>query len=59
MPETNTELLWFFDALLDDNLAMPQHAIIDAEGFTVVGMTPMTEKVAREICQIHNSTISG
>ncbi len=57
--KTPTELLWFFDAWLDDNLAMPHHAIIDAEGFAVVGMTPMTEKVAREICQSHNSTISG
>lgn len=57
--KTPTELLWFFDALNVQNPVMPQHAIIDAAGFTVVGMATMTEKVAREICRSHNSTISG
>jgi len=51
------ELKWYYEPLENPDPGMPQHAIIDEEGYIVVGMAHMRESVAREICDNHNKLL--
>lgn len=57
MAKPTSELKWYFEAYENADPGMPQHAIIDEEGFVVVGMAHMRESVAREIVQNHNEKL--
>ena len=51
------KLKWYVEHYDNSDPGMPQHAIIDEEGFIVVGLAHMRESVAREICDNHNTLI--
>lgn len=48
---------WFIAFCHTEDIGKPQHAIIDSEGFTIIGATFMTEQTAREVVESHNQKI--
>lgn len=50
---------WYIEASTDNsnNLAWPSYAIVDSEGYTVLGMTKIHKSDVEHIVSMHNSSI--
>ena len=52
------EQKWSFEpGAMNDRRIQKEFAIIDEDGYIVMGMANMTEEVVRHIIRLHNSTI--